>query len=155
MVTEIDITAWGLVDFGNGTFQGPHGLARLWKLRLWPYATGKDAYQQRIDSHFMGASRLTRRDGSLEEAFPREGSFCVTALVAFDLLVALDQLSDEIDRERKKSWLEVVSPLIDFVVRIDETHCLISNHLSTAVAALIRWDEMTEGDVQLSWRTCC
>ena len=94
----------------------------------------------------MGASRLMRRDGSLEEAFPREGSFCVTALVAFDLLVALDQLSDEIDRERKKSWLEVVSPLIDFVVRNDETHGLISNHLSTAVAALIRWDEMTEGD---------
>jgi hypothetical protein len=69
----------------------------------------------------------------------------VTALVAFDLLVAVDQLSDEIDRERKRSWLEVVSPLIDFVVRNDETHALISNHLSTAVAALIRWDKMTEG----------
>ena len=139
--------AWGLVDFGNGTFQGTvHGLARLWKSGLWPYATGKEAFLQRIDSLFMGASRLTRRDGSLEEAFPREGSFCVTALVAFDLLVALDQLSDEIDRERKTSWLEVVSPLIEFVVRNDETHGLISNHLSTAVAALIRWDEMTEGD---------
>ena len=70
----------------------------------------------------------------------------MTALVAFDLLVAVDQLSDEIDLEMKKNWLEIVSPLINYIIRNDETHGLISNHLSTAVAALIRWDEMTEGD---------
>ena len=140
--------AWGLVDFGNGTFQGiVHGLTRLWKSGLWPYATGKDIFLQRIDSFFIGASRLTRRDGSLEEAFPQEGSFCVTALVAFDLLVAVDQLSDEIDLEMKKNWLEIVSPLINYIIRNDETHGLISNHLATAVAALIRWDKLAEGDM--------
>ena len=49
--------AWGLVDFGNGTFQGTvHGLARLWKSGFWPYATGKDAFLQRVDSLFIGAS---------------------------------------------------------------------------------------------------
>ena len=71
----------------------------------------------------------------------------MTALVAFDLLVAVDQLSDEIDLERKKNWLEIVSPLINYIIRNDETHGLISNHLATAVAALIRWDKLAEGDM--------
>ncbi len=139
--------AWGLIDFGNGTFQGmAHGLARLWNSGLWPYPTGKEDFLKRIDAVFKGTRGLTRNDGSLEEAFPREGSFCVTALVAFDLLVAIDQLSDQVDSARKDNWLEIVSSLIGFVVRNDETHGFISNHLATAVAALIRWDKMSEGD---------
>ena len=29
--------AWGLIDFGNGSFQGmAHGFARLWVNDLWP-----------------------------------------------------------------------------------------------------------------------
>ena len=37
--------AWGLIDFGNGSFQGiAHGLARLWKSNLWPYQTTKKIF---------------------------------------------------------------------------------------------------------------
>ena len=73
--------AWGLIDFGNGTFQGAaHGLARLWSAGLWPYPTTRSLFLERIDSIIQAASKLTRWDGSLEEAFPYEGSYCVTAL---------------------------------------------------------------------------
>ena len=37
--------AWGLIDFGNATFQGAsNGLARLWVSGLWPYKTSKEIF---------------------------------------------------------------------------------------------------------------
>lgn len=136
--------AWGLIDFGNGTFQGAaHGLARLWQAGLWPYKTGRDQFLRRIDALFLGTARLARADGSLEEAFPNEGSFCVTALVAFDLLCAIELLRDDAPEEMRQRWQTIVRPLIGYLYTADETHALISNHLATAVAALARWNMLT------------
>lgn len=144
--------AWGLIDFGNGTFQGmANGLARLWIHKLWPYETTKDKFFRRIDSLFQGARKLTRSDGSLEEAFPNEGSFCVTALVAFDLLVALDLLGEQVDEARRKEWEASIRPMIGYLLNADETHAVISNHLATAVAALVRWHHLT-GDANAEAR---
>lgn len=139
--------AWGLIDFGNGTFQGmANGLARLWVHGHWPYGTPESRFIERIDSLYQGAAKLTRRDGSLEESFPYEGSFCVTALVAFDLLVSLDLLRDRVDEAKRKCWEAVIRPMINYLLRAEETHAIISNHLATAVAALVRWHQLT-GDV--------
>lgn len=136
--------AWGLIDFGNGTFQGAaHGLARLWQAGLWPYNTGRDQFLRRIDALFLATARLARADGSMEEAFPNEGSFCVTALVAFDLLCAIELLQDDAPEEMRQRWQAVVQPLVGYLHTADETHALISNHLATAVAALARWSTLT------------
>lgn len=136
--------AWGLIDFGNSTFQGAaHGMAQLWQYGLWPYKTSKEYFISRINSIFIAASKLTREDGSLEEAFPNEGSFCVTALVAFDLLCALDLLEADIDASTRTAWQAVVKPMISYLNKNDETHAIISNHLATAVAALVRWHLIT------------
>lgn len=135
--------AWGLIDFGNGTFQGAaHGLARLWRNGLWPYDTPREAFVARIDAMFVAAQRLMRRDGSLEEAFPHEGSYCVTALVAYDLLGALELMADEAGVDMAARWQRVVSPMIDFLILADETHAFITNHLATAVGALVRWSDL-------------
>lgn len=137
--------AWGLIDFGNGTFQGAaHGLARLWRNGLWPYSTTKKKFIARIDSLFGAAKKLTRKDGGLEEAFPNEGSYCVTALVAFDLLCAHDLMRAEIDDSTHARWLEIIAPMIGYLKKSDETHAMISNHLATAVAALARWHRETQ-----------
>ena len=139
--------AWGLIDFGNATFQGAaHGIARLWVSGLWPYDTCRSTFLERINALVLAASRLTRRDGSLEEAFPYEGSYCVTALVAFDLLCTLDLLHAEISPVQSAQWQAVISPMIRFLVNADETHALISNHLATSAAALSRWYRLT-GDI--------
>src|SRR5262252_6430998 len=119
--------AWGLIDFGNATFQGAaHGMARLWQSGLWPYATPRDAFHQRIDSLMQAAQRLTRPDGSLEEAFPHEGSFCVTALVAFDFLCALQLLESELDSDTRAQWQAIIARWIGYLSEADETHALIS-----------------------------
>lgn len=141
--------AWGLIDFGNGSFQGAaHGLARLWTAGLWPYPSSAATFLARIDAMIQAASRLTRRDGSLEEAFPHEGSYCVTALVAFDLLCAFDLLDAEITPEQRAHWQASIRPMIRYLIKADETHALISNHLATAVAALARWHRRT-GEAQV------
>ena len=145
--------AWGLIDFGNATFQGcAHGFARLWKSDLWPYNTSEKVFLRRIDSLFKGTKFLTRKDGSLEEAFPLEGSFCVTASVAFDLLCSIDLLSDLLSNEKRNEYIAIIRPLINFLIKNDETHAIISNHLATALAALIRWVHIVGKDTKANER---
>ena len=145
--------AWGLIDFGNGTFQGAaHGLARLAAEGLLPDSMDEMLTINRIDAMFTGASRLCRSDGSLEEAFPYEGSYCVTALVAYDLLSATELLEGKITVEKRSAWIEIVRPMIGFLCRAKETHAIISNHLATAVAVLVKWQRLIGEDVETEAR---
>jgi hypothetical protein len=136
--------AWCLMDFGNGTYQGAaNGLATLLRHGLLPDGFDPERMEQRIGDLFRASLRLTRRDGSLEEAFPFEGSYCVTALVAYDLLTTVEQLGDTLPSSSRDEYLGTISPMIGFLLRSDETHAMISNHLATAVAALCKWQMLT------------
>lgn len=140
--------AWGLIDFANGTMQGAaHGFSTLWTNNLWPYPTSKTQFLQLINSIFQATKKITRKNGSLEEAFPNESSFCVTSLVAFDLLCTFKHLKDSLLDETAKEWLSIIEPLISFTLRNDEKHGLISNHLATAAAALLRWHDITKSEI--------
>lgn len=135
---------WKLIDFGNGTFQGAaHGLARLVAGNALPDFLGEHAAIERIDAMFHGASQLRRGNGSMEEAFPYESSFCVTALVAYDLVSAIELLDSRISAAKRREYLDVVRPMIEFLHYADEYHAFISNHLATAVAALLKWHALT------------
>lgn len=136
--------AWGLSDFANGTFQGAaNGLARLVRGELLPPGIAAESAMRRIDSLFDATARIRRRDGSLEEAFPYEGSYCVTALGAYDLLTAIELVGDRWPDARREALLGTIAPMIRFLERSDETHALISNHLATAVAAFAKWQRLT------------
>ena len=139
--------AWKLIDFGNGTFQGAaHGLARLLAHDLLPEYLPASSVMNRIDTMFHGAESLRRANGSMEEAFPYESSFCVTALVAYDLLTAIELLDTRIEPKQRLRYLSVVQPMIAFLHCADETHAFISNHLATAAAALYKWSALTGKD---------
>ncbi|HLE10822.1 MAG: hypothetical protein A2504_11755 [Bdellovibrionales bacterium RIFOXYD12_FULL_39_22] len=136
---------WKLIDFPNGTFQGAvHGLARLVNAGLIPLPFSEKKIIQRILSAISATKKITRSNGSLEEAFPYESSFCVTALVAYDFLAAYELLGGRLNAEEQKSILETVSPLINFIIKNDETHAVISNHLATAVAAIFYWEKYSK-----------
>ena len=138
---------WKLIDFGNGTFQGmANGLARLVTCDLLPEDIKKKGIEQRIDEIFKGTKFLTRPNGSLEEAFPFESSYCVTALVAYDLLTAIELLNPVSNTEKISEYLQIISPLIQHLIHNDEKHAFISNHLATAAAALIKWSIITGED---------
>lgn len=132
--------AWKTQDFANVTPQSAvHGLARLASNGLLPLDISRTSIFERIDEMIEGTRRLIARDGSLEEAFPNEKSFCVTALAAYDILTAADLLDGLVDAPRIARWRQTAAPLVEFIIRNDETHAIISNHLATAVAALTRW----------------
>lgn len=141
-VADRQYWGWKLIDFPNATFQGmAHGLALLLADGRFAKTIDPASIKTRIEALFLGTKTITRRSGHLEEAFPFERSFCVTALVAFDLLCALDCLEKagiklDIDQPER-----IIEPLINALMVSDETHGLISNHLATAAAALFHWDK--------------
>jgi len=136
--------AWKLIDFGNGTFQGAaHGLARLLVNDLLPEYVSKTSILASIDAMFHGADTLRRSNGSMEEAFPYESSFCVTALVAYDLLTCIELLEAQLTTEQRAHYFEIIRPMIVFLHHADETHAFISNHLATAAVALYKWNALT------------
>jgi len=136
--------AWKLIDFGNGTFQGSaNGLARLRMAGLLPNGMNPQAIDQRIVACFIGAERLRRRNGSMEEAFPYESSFCVTALVVYDLLTSIELQGNLLNEKERDERLRVVAPMVHYLHRADEYHAFISNHLATAAAALYKWHNLT------------
>ena len=139
--------AWKLIDFPNATYQGAvNGVARLCKAELLPDWMSDDAALKWIQMFMQGAKGTTARNGSLAEALPNEGSFCVTALVAADTLIAIDCLEDRLDTSQKAEALDIVEPWINFLHGQDETHGMISNHLAVAVLALALWQKITGED---------
>lgn len=134
--------AWKIKDFSNGSALGAiHSLAIAYKLGIFP---NKDLLLKIIDACIENIGKTATKKGSLEEAFPNEHSFCVTALVAFDALSAIHFLKDDLAEEDKKKYFTVISPLISFISKYDEEHAIISNHIATAVAAVVLWNHLTE-----------
>ena len=132
---------WKIQDFANGTMQGGvHALSIAIKLGL---IENTEFALEVIDSAVRSIVRMRSRNGSLAEAYPNEHSFCVTALVAFDVLSAIMHLGTHITKEQKKEYLGIVKPLIHFITYNDEEHAIISNHLATGVAAIELWNTLT------------
>ena len=132
---------WKISDFSNGTFQGGvHSLAIAVKMGI---VENESFVLDVIDAGICGIEKIRRKSQGLEEAYPGENSFCVTALVAFDVLSAIRYLDSTIDKEKIKKYLEIIRPLIQFIVENDEKHAFISNHLATAVAAITLWNSLS------------
>lgn len=136
--------AWKTVDFPNASMQSlAGGFARL-------------STRQDLDSAFLGEDfsslsldlvlaigKMRSRAGGLSEAFPGEDSFCVTGQVLSEALDALTILKDTLSREQQQKCLDTLSPLASFLIRNNETHGVISNHLATNALALARWATRT------------
>lgn len=135
---------WKTKDFPNATFQGAvNGLARLVRHGMLPSGIAEKSVLRRIEEMVSALPLTMAADGSLAEAYPNEASFCVTALVLYDVLVARELLGDLLPEPSRARWLELLAPLVGFLERSDETHGFISNHLATAAAALLRWKAVT------------
>lgn len=139
---------WKNKDFVNGTLQGAtHSLAIALKLNLFN-KTQEHLVLEIIDSSFVAIDSIKKENGSLVESYPNENSFCVTALVAFDLLSTIYYLNDVLTSKKKDYYLNTIKPLINFIIKNDEEHAIISNHLATAVAAIVLWKVLTNNETK-------
>ena len=135
---------WKTKDFANATLQGGvHSLAIALKLGLVNEKEEMNILEI-IDAAIKAVEIIRDKNGSVVEAYPRENSFCVTALVVFDILSALKHLGSKIDEELKRSYLSIIQPLIRFITDHDEEHAVISNHLATGVAAITLWNHLAQ-----------
>ena len=140
---------WKTQDFANGTFLGGlHTIAIAYQLKLLPEDF---PIQDFCDVIFDSIPQYTNGKGALAEAYPNEGSFCVTALGAFDLLSAIRILDKVIENAAKRRYLEALDPLIQYITKQDEKHAIISNHLATGVAAIALWNRLT-GNQNPRWK---
>ena len=136
---------WKIIDFPNGTFQGAvHGLAILTYLNKLPFGITQKSMLKKIDYIVRGIEKIISKNGSLAEALPNESSFCVSALVASDVLAAKEILTKYLSKKQKAEWITIIKPLIKFLIKQDEYHGLISNHLASASLAMYRWHKITK-----------
>lgn len=137
--------AWKLIDFGNATFQGAaHGLAHLVASNTLILDVDRRSILKRILLMAKAVESIKDSNGGLSEALPHESSFCVTALVAYDLLSAVEVLGDILSSSERIEILRTVSPLINFLSCNDEYHGVISNHLATAATVFYKYHALTK-----------
>jgi len=137
---------WKASDFSNGTMQGGiHSLAIAVESGL----TEDEGFAlEVIDSVVRAVEKIRSKKGAMQEVYPNENSFCVTGLVAFDILATIGHLGDKINKNQKKEYLGIVGPLVDFISRNNEEHGIISNHLATAAAAVVLWNRLNGSNNQ-------
>ena len=136
--------AWKTIDFPNSTFQS--GVTSLAISILKRNCNDLDFYLKLIDGIVHAIGKTSNKNFSLNESFPNENSYCVTALVAFDVLFSIDLLNDVLTPKKKDEYIKIVSPHITYLKEHDEKHAFISNHLATAAAALFFWTHLTKKD---------
>lgn len=132
-IADRDYWAWKTKDFANGTCQG--GLAGF--LDAAPLLDFTSSQIQRVVSAVIqGTATIQRRNGSFEEAYPLESSYCVTALVIFNLVYACQLYPDAVDTPARAQLRQIVERGLRFLERTPETHGVIANHLATGVLAV-------------------
>lgn len=131
--------AWKFTDFPGARFQ--EGLFFLSFLVQTPlphnpyYASGR--LLSWIGGGFEYWCHIQRRRGDFDEAYPYEGSLAATAFTSFYLAEAFERVGEQLPAatasEVKRSLVRAGS----WLLRHDEAHGFLSNHLAAAAAALL------------------
>lgn len=79
---------------------------------------------------------IQHADGSFDEAYPNERSLAATAFTTFYVGEALNFLGKDLGSETGNGVRESMRRAGDWLIRNDETHGFLSNHLAAASAAL-------------------
>jgi hypothetical protein len=75
-------------------------------------------------------------DGSFDEAYPHERSLAATAFTSFYVSEALHFLNQDLETSTRSRVIQSLRRAGEWLIRNDETHGFLSNHLAAAAAAL-------------------
>jgi hypothetical protein len=146
--------AWKFTDFAGSRFQeGVCYLSFLYTRRLEgnPYVNSP-ALLEWVGLALERWTRIQHRDGSFDEAYPFERSLAATSFSSFYVAEALDMLGEALDAgilERTRTSLAKAG---EWLLRNDETHGFLSNHLAAAAGALQHIHRVT-GDARFDRRS--
>jgi len=129
--------AWKLADLPNAVLQcNVHPLALLLTEPGGQFS-GNPALQWSVAAGLRYARRIQRRDGSFDQAFPRERSVGATAFLLHALLEAFRCIGSGMDAGVRREVEEGLRRAAEFLCRHEETHGHIANHLAGAALALL------------------
>lgn len=130
--------AWKFTDFPGARFQ--EGLCALSFLHATEF-DGNQYYHcpKLLDWIAVGFdywASIQYADGSFDEAYPYERSLAATAFTGFYLSEAWNFLDGCLPAATATRFKASLAKAADWLVRNDETHGFLSNHLAAAAAAL-------------------
>jgi hypothetical protein len=137
--------AWKFVDYPGARFQ--ESLCVLSFL----YATnlpGSPYYRSRrllewIDLGLRFWCSIQYSDGSFDEAYPYERSLAAVSFTCFYVGEAMLFLGEDCPAATREQVRSVMERAGDWLIRNDETHGFLSNHLAAAAAALLHIRRVT------------
>lgn len=136
--------AWKTIDFPNASMQAiASGIARLAKQNNLSKEFSDVRFEELAVEIIKAIKPMISKSGGLSEAFPHEKSFCVTGQVLADMLDALNVLKSNLAKTEFENLLEILEPLAIYLLKNEESHAIISNHLATSALGLVRWANLT------------
>lgn len=132
--------SWKLTDYPNASFQAASsGLLRLSYHSLLPEYVSRETVEALAVASLLGIEKVMGKNGAVDEAFPNEGSFCVAGLLLGQVADSLPLLPSSIDDETVEKIRMIGDRLGAFLLKQDEHHGIISNHLATSAYGLAAW----------------
>jgi hypothetical protein len=130
--------AWKFTDFPGARFQ--EAVCVLSFVHVTRFA-GNSYHGNRhlldwIEMALQYWTSLQHADGSFDEAYPNERSLAATAFTTFYVGEALNFLGKALGNEAANAVRETMVRAGNWLIKNDETHGFLSNHLAAASAAL-------------------
>ena len=142
---------WKLKDYSDATLQRlMYPLARYY-FKIDSSLCNKKIFLDWILSSFSFLGKLQHRDGSFDQAFPHEHSHGATAFLLFDCASTFRIIEKKINMEAKTGIIKTLKKMGGYLVKFDEKHGFISNHLLGAASGLQILYIIT-GDIQYKSR---
>jgi len=130
--------AWKFTDFAGARFQeGLYFLSFLYatKLPTNPYFQNPRMLEW-IAGGFDFWSKLQRKSGDFDEAYPYERSLAATAFTTFYVSEAYRLVGGALPDDTVSRFRDSAGRAARWLTQNDETHGFLSNHLAAAAAAL-------------------
>jgi hypothetical protein len=130
--------AWKFTDFPGARFQ--EGLCVLSFLFATDFENNPFYERNRLLDWITGGfefwTRIQYGDGSFDEAYPFEHSLAATAFTTFYLSEAWHLLAGNLAKDTKDRFKVALGKAGEWLIKNDEKHGFLSNHLAAASAAL-------------------
>jgi len=130
--------AWKFVDFPGARYQeGVYPLAFLYAVAEAGHEYhGNPKVLEWTEAAFDYWNRIQHADGSFDEAYPYEHSLAATAFTGFYVAEAFRLVGDAISPLVRDRLFSALRRAGEWLVRNDETHGFLTNHLAAAAATL-------------------
>jgi len=136
-----DYWAWKFKDIQDACMQnGVYALAILWANNFEGNIYFKNEHV--LGCIMAGIERwcnIQHKDGSFDQIFPNEHSYGAASLTLFYMLETYNIVANSLKEDLKSKFFITIKKAAGFIMKSNETHGIIANHLCAASAGLFSY----------------